>query len=409
MTITAEDIRQAARAIEGTISRTPFLQSKTLSELLGADIRLKLEMFQFTASFKERGALNKILSLTEAERAAGVIAMSAGNHAQAVAYHATRLGIAATIVMPEATPFVKVANTEALGAKVVLAGKTLSDAADRAEAMQAEHALTFIHPYDDPLIIAGQGTVALEMLDETPDLDIIVVPIGGGGLMSGCAVAARAIKPDIRMIGVEAALYPAMKQTLAGEPVAAGGLTIAEGIAVKDPGHLTREIIEREVEEIVLVEEGDIERGVQLIAEIEKVVAEGAAGAALAGVLAHPDLFANKTVGLVLGGGNVDSRILSQMLMRGLARAGRMARLRVQIGDVPGSLAKVTELIGSFDGNIVDVEHERWFFDVPVRMTAVDMLIEVRRLEDALRIADGLTEAGYPARLMSGRSESEGY
>lgn len=401
MTPTIQDIRAAAKAVDPNVIRTPLVHSRTLSRIYGAEIHLKLENMQYTASFKERGALNKLLSLDPAQRAAGVVAVSAGNHAQAVAYHATRLGIDATIVMPRFTPFIKVSNTETLGARIVLEGETLTEAARHAETLAARDRLTPIHPYDDPLIIAGQGTVALEMLEQLPDLEVLVVPIGGGGLISGCAIAAKAVKPDIEVIGVEAEMYPAMYQTLQGREVIAEGFTIAEGIAVKEPGRITRDLVKALVSEILLVGEGAIEYAVELISEIEKLVAEGAGAAALAAVIAHRDRFAGRRVGLVLSGGNIDSRLLASVLMRGLFRSGRLVRLRVELGDVPGSLGRVTQLIGDLGGNIVEVDHERWFYDVPVRMTEVDFLIETRDPGNSDAIVTGLNNAGIPARRLS--------
>ena len=402
MTVLIEDIKNAARAIDGEVVRTPFIHSRTLSAITGAELYLKLEAFQFTGSFKERGALNRLLALTATERTAGVIAMSAGNHAQAVAYHARRLGIEATIVMPSNTPLVKVSNTERLGARVILHGETLADASDFANHQAAAENRVFVHPYDDELIIAGQGTVALEMFEERPDLDAIVVPIGGGGLIAGCAIAAEALNPTAEVIGVQAELCPSLASTLRGEAAPRVGQTIAEGIAVKDPGHLTRAIIAEHVTDIVLVSEGSIERAITLIAEIEKVVSEGAGAVPLAAILGDPVRFAGKHVGLVISGANIDTRLLASVLIRGLVRSGLLVRIRVQVSDQPGSLAKVTEQVARLGGNIVEVDHERWFFDVPVRMTELDLLIEVRSPDDAERIISGLTEHGFPARRLSG-------
>lgn len=398
---TINDVRAAARVITGHVVRTPLVHSRTLSRLLGAEIHLKLESLQFTASFKERGALNKLNALTSEQRAAGVVAMSAGNHAQAVAHHATRLGIPSTIVMPRFTPFVKVGNTEALGATVVLEGDSLSEASAHADHLAETQGMTPIHPFDDPLVIAGQGTIALEMLEDRPDLEILSVPVGGGGLISGCAIAAKAVNPDIRIVGVEAEMYPAMQQTILGKPVHAEGLSIAEGIAVKEPGVMTREIVRDLVDHILLVNEGALERGVQLIAEIEKLVAEGAGAASLAAVIAHAARFKGRRVGVILSGANIDSRVLASVLMRGLVRSGRLVRIRVRVGDVPGSLAHVTQLIGDLGGNIVEVDHERWYYDVPVRMTELDFLIETRDPENATAIIRGLEAAGLPAQLLS--------
>jgi threonine dehydratase len=406
MTVTIDDIRAARAAIAGEVARTPLVTSRTLSEIAGADIRLKLENLQYTASFKERGALNRLLALAPEERKRGVIAVSAGNHAQAVAYHATRLGIAATVVMPAATPFIKVANTERLGAHVVLEGDTLAEAATRADALAAAESLVFIHPYDDALVIAGQGTVALEMLEDAPDLDVLVVPVGGGGLIAGCAVAARAVNPGIEIVGVEAALYPSMRQALAGEEPRVHGETIAEGIAVKTPGTLTRAIVADLVADILLVGESEIERAVHLTAEIEKLVVEGAGAAPLAAVLSNRERFAGLRCGLVVSGGNIDSRLLSSVLMRGLVRDGRLVRIRVEVSDRPGQLSAVTALIGELGGNIVDVHHDRWYRDIPVKMTGIDFVVEIRDDSAAQRIVDGLTGHGFDARRLS--SDADG-
>ncbi len=395
MTITIDDIRAAARAIGGAVQPTPCVISRTLSEIAGAELWLKLENLQFTSSFKERGALNRLRALDADERRRGVIAMSAGNHAQAVAHHATRLGIDAVIVMPRDTPFITTINTERLGATVVLHGETLEEAAEHAACLGREQNRVLIHPYDDPLIIAGQGTVALEMLEDVPDIDTLVVPIGGGGLISGCALAAKALKPDIEVIGVEAALFPSMRQALADEPPTGAGETIADGIAVKRPGALAIDIIRDNVAEILLAGEAAIEHAVHLLAEIEKLVVEGAGAATLAAVLSEPRRFAGRKVGLVISGGNIDSRTLATVLMRGLIGAGRLVRLRVEAPDQPGNLARIATLVGSLGGNIVEIEHDRWFRDLPVRMTGIDILIEIREEADARAIIDGLCADGY--------------
>lgn len=399
--VTIDDIRAAARAIDGDVARTPCLRSGTLSQLTGATVSLKLENLQYTASFKERGALNRLLALDDDEKARGVIAMSAGNHAQAVAYHAARLGIPATIVMPTDTPFIKITNTERLGATIILHGATLDDAARHAKTLCKKQKLTFVHPYDDPLVIAGQGTAALEWLADAPDLDVLVVPVGGGGLIAGCAIAAKAVKPDIEIIGVQAALFPAMQNALAGETSTVEGATIADGIAVKSPGKMTRQIIAKLVDDIILVEESQIEHAVHLLVEIEKMVVEGAGAAALAAVLQEQDRFAGRSVGLMISGGNIDSRTLATVLMRGLVSAGRLMRLRVELPDTPGSLSRVTALIGSLGGNIVEVEHNRWFRDVPARMTGVDFLIEIRQDSDTEAIIQGIVDQGLKARPLS--------
>src|SRR5437762_2409763 len=337
MPVTIDDIRAAAKRIAGAVEPTPFVHSRTLSKLTGAEIFLKFENLQFTASFKERGALNKLLSLSEAERKRGVIAMSAGNHAQAVAYHASRLGIPAVIVMPKGSPNTKIKNTQVHGARVVLEGESLAAAGDHARDLARRENLVFVHPYEDPQIIAGQGTVGLEMLETVPELDVLVVPVGGGGLIAGIAIAARALKPGSRVIGVESKTYPSMHQRLAGEPIKVGGDTIAEGIAVKDVGDIAFDIVRREVEDVVVVAEETIERAIVALIEIEKTVAEGAGAAALAALLEHPQHFAGKRVGIPISGGNIDSRVLASVLMRGLVRDARLVRLRVTMPDVPGS------------------------------------------------------------------------
>jgi len=378
LVVSLANIRDAAKRIAGAVERTPCLHSRTLSQLTGAEVFLKFENLQFTASFKERGALNKLLLLSEAERGRGVIAMSAGNHAQGVAYHAARLGMRSVIVMPKGTPNTKVKNTRVHGAEVVLEGDSLAEAARQAQARAAAEGLTFIHPYDDPAIIAGQGTVALEMLEDVPDLEMLVVPIGGGGLISGIATAAKALRSDIRVFGVESKSYRAMHQRLHGQPVEVGGDTIAEGLAVRDVGKLTLEIVRRLVEEVLIVEEAMIERAVVALIEIEKTVAEGAGAAGLAALLEHPAAFRGRRVGIPLCGGNIDTRVLAAVLMRGLVRDGRLVRLRVTMPDVSGSLAKVATLIGAAGGNIVEVQHQRLFGTASVKSPEVEFLIETR-------------------------------
>ena len=408
MTVTLSDVEKAAVAIAGQVVRTSCVVSRTLSEICGAEIWLKLENDQYTASFKDRGALVRILELEQQQLRRGVIAMSAGNHAQGVAYHARRLGIPATIVMPSGTPMVKIRNTELLGARVIVHSASLSEAENFANELAEKEALAFVHPYDDERIVAGQGTVALEMLADQPDLDILVVPIGGGGLMAGMAVAAKAIKPAITMVGVEAALYPSMVCAIEGTEPHPGGPTIAEGIAVKRPGGITKPIIERLVDHIALVSESQIERAVQLLIEIEKTVAEGAGAAPLAAVLAEPDRFAGKKVGLVVTGGNIDSRLLASVLMRGLVREGRLVRLRVEVSDQPGSLARVTQQLAELGGNVLEVYHQRWFYDVPIKMAEVDFVLEARDVDHIRNMVDGLNAAGMPARLLSNTAQGDG-
>ncbi|MEQ8698993.1 MAG: threonine ammonia-lyase [Bauldia litoralis] len=407
MTVTLADIEAAAARIEGAVRKTPLDHARTLSEICGATLVLKFENLQYTASFKERGALNKLLGLDDAAREAGVIAVSAGNHAQGVAYHAQRLGIPATIVMPRATPFTKIRQTEVFGATVELFGDDLSEAAAHAESLKSERGLTWIHPYDDAAIIAGQGTVGLEMLASDPDLEVLVVPIGGGGLIAGVATAAKALAPGIEVIGVESDLYPAMSQVLKGAPPEAGGTTIAEGIAVKQPGRITREIIRDTVDDIILVPDDAIEQAVLMLIEIEKTVAEGAGAAALAAVLREPERFAGRRVGLVISGGNIDSRLLSAILMRGLVRNKRLVRLRIDISDQPGLLGRVAQIIGDAGGNIVEVYHQRLFHNVPLKMAELDVVVETRDPDHVQRILDAVRGAGHEAHLLSSDSGAE--
>ena len=392
--VTLADVRAAAGRIAGAVERTPCLHSRTLSRLTGAEVFLKFENLQFTASFKERGALNKLLSLGEAERRRGVIAMSAGNHAQAVAYHAARLGIPATIVMPRGSPNTKIKNTQVHGATVVLEGENLFEAGKHARELAARDNLVFVHPYEDELIMAGQGTVGLEMLEAVAALDVLAVPVGGGGLIAGIATAARALNPRIRIFGVESRTYPSMHQRLAGEPVKVGGDTIAEGIAVKDVGDMAFDIVRREVEDVLVVAEETIERAVVALIEIEKTVAEGAGAAALAALLEHPQRFAGKRVGIPISGGNIDSRVLASVLMRGLVRDARLVRLRVTMPDVSGSLAKVAQLIADAGGNIVEVQHQRIFGTASVRSPEVEFLIETRDSEHTRALVRSLEEKG---------------
>jgi threonine dehydratase len=392
--VSLADVKAAARRIAGAVELTPFVHSRTLSRLTGAQVFLKFENLQFTASFKERGALNKLLSLSEEERGRGVIAMSAGNHAQAVAYHAARLGIPATIVMPKGSPNTKIRNTRVHGANVVLEGDSLHEAAAHARRLAEEQHLVFVHPYEDPLIVAGQGTVALEMLKAVPDLDMLVVPVGGGGLISGMAVAARGMNDSIRIVGVESKTYPSMNQRLRGEAVAVGGDTIAEGIAVKDVGDIAFGIVRSLVEEVLVVEEETIERAIVALIEIEKTVAEGAGAAALGALLQYPQRFAGKRVGLPISGGNIDSRVLASVLMRGLVRDSRLVRLRVTMPDISGSLARVAALIADAGGNIVEVQHQRIFGTASVRSPEVEFLIETRDREHTEALLQSLKEKG---------------
>ena len=398
--VTIDDIHDAAAAIEGQVARTPTIAAPQLSGLLGCEIFLKLETLQRTGSFKDRGAYNKLRSLGKAERKRGVVAMSAGNHAQGVAYHATRLGIPSTIVMPTFTPFTKVAKTEGYGARVVLVGQTLDDSMGHARKLVDEEGLTLIHPYDDPHIVAGQGTAGLEMLADVPDLDDLVVPIGGGGLISGIAIAARSIRPSVRITGVEAALYASMSDAVAGRTGIYGGATIAEGIAVKSPGVLTRQIIAELVDDIVSVEETVLEHGVHMLLTQQKLVAEGAGAAGIAGILANPERFAGRRVGVVVCGGNIDPRILASILMRGLVRNGQIARLRIEIEDSPGVLSRIAGIIGAIGGNIIETYHQRLFFQIPVKRADIDVVVETRDRAHVEVIIAKLTAEGYPAKLL---------
>ncbi|WP_376959386.1 threonine ammonia-lyase [Azospirillum sp. A26] len=400
MTITLEDVRAAAARIAGHLHRTPTVPAPRLGDMADCRMHVKLENQHATSSFKERGALNKLLSLGEAERRAGVIAMSAGNHAQAVACHATRLGIRSTIVMPAFTPFTKVERTENLGATVELHGETLSEAAAFAHELASRDGLTFVHPYDDPLVAAGQGTAALELLEDVPDLDVLVVPIGGGGLISGMATAAKALRPDLEIVGVQCSLYPAVRQALAGQPITCGGATVAEGIAVKAPGALTLPIIRALVDDVVEVGEARLEEAVYRLATVQKLVAEGAGAAALAAVLEDPQRYRGRNVGIVLSGGNIDSRIMAQVLMRGLVYEGRIVRLRIGITDAPGALARVTRLLGEAGANIVEVHHQRLFHNVPVKMAEVDVVLETRNQTHVDALIARMKDAGYPTSLM---------
>src|SRR5215475_13970311 len=400
MAITLADIEAARRTIAGRVLRTPMLPAPKLSALTGASVSVKYENLQVTNSFKERGALNKLASLTEVERKRGVIAMSAGNHAQAVAYHAAQLGIPTTIVMPVTTPFVKIDATKACGAEVVLHGETIADAQLRAESLARERGLTFVHPYDDPKVIAGQGTIALEMLEDAPDLDLIVIPVGGGGLIAGNAVAARAVKPSIEIVGAEAALYPSFWNALRGEALPLGGPTLAEGIAVKNVGTLTLPIVRDLVSEIVLVDEQSLERAVNAYLTLQKTIAEGAGAAGLAAMLAKPERFRGRNVGLVLCGGNIDPRILASIMVRELERDERMVSVRLTIPDRPGVLGQIATRLGELSANILEVDHHRLFLDVPAKGAKVDVTVETRDRAHVQEILAALEEEGFqPQRI----------
>jgi threonine dehydratase len=396
-------IEDARHIIRGVVLRTPMLPAPRLSALTGADVYVKYENLQVTNSFKERGALVKLTSLSAEERARGVIAMSAGNHAQAVAYHAARLGIPATIVMPVTTPFVKVAATRSHGAHVVLDGETVAEAQARCEAIQAERGLVTVHPYDDARIIAGQGTIAPEMLEDVPDLDMMVIPVGGGGLISGNAIAARAIKPGIEIVGAESALYPSVWNALHDEHRPIGGPTLAEGIAVKNVGKLTLPVIRALVGEIVLVDEALLERAVNAYLTLQKVMAEGAGAAGLAAMLAKPERFRGKKVGLILCGGNIDPRILASIMVRELERETRVVSFRLTIPDRPGVLGTIATRLGELGANILEVEHHRLFLDVPAKGAKLDVTVETRDAAHAEDIGSALAADGYrPVRVVSG-------
>jgi len=403
MTITLAEIEAARRTIASQVLRTPMLPAPKLSALTGALVSVKYENLQVTNSFKERGALNKIAALSAAGRASGVIAMSAGNHAQAVAYHAQRLNIPATIVMPVTTPFVKVAATEAYGARVVLHGETVADAQERAETIAKERKLVWVHPYDDPLVIAGQGTIALEMLEDAPDLDVLVIPIGGGGLIAGNAIAARAIKPAIEIVGVECALYPSMFNAKTGEHRPVGGATLAEGIAVKNVGKLTAPIVRALVSDVLLVDEASLERAVNAFLTLQKTMAEGAGAAGLAALLSDPERFRGRRVGLVLCGGNIDPRILSSIMFRELERESRVVSFRLTIPDRPGVLGIIATRLGELSANILEVEHRRLFLDVPAKGAKLDVTVETRDAAHAEEIFRALAADGYaPVRIDAG-------
>ena len=397
--VSLKSVQAAADVLAGQIERPPMRHSRTLSEITGAEVWVKFENLQFTAAFKERGALNKLSKLSEEEKRIGVIAVSAGNHAQGVAYHAKRLGIPATIVMPITTPFNKVQHTRDHGARVLLNGETFDDASVHAATVRARDGLTFIHPFDDADIIAGQGTIALEMLEDHKDLDVLVVPIGGGGLISGMAIAAKALNKDIQIVGVQASMYPSMQAAVSGSaaPIQ-GGATIAEGIAVKTAGQLTRQIVSDFVDDILLVEEEHMERAITLYADVEKTIAEGAGAAGLAALLAHPTKFSGKRVGLVLCGGNIDTRLLASVLTRALVREKRITNIRIVGDDRPGLLGMVSKIIGDSGANILEVAHNRIVLDVPAKGAEFDILMETRDAQHTQEVIDVLGQAGYPPR-----------
>jgi threonine dehydratase len=399
--VTLADVEAAARVIAGHVINTDLDPSNTLSDMLGCELWLKFENLQFTAAFKERGALNRLVALSAGEKRRGVIAMSAGNHAQGVAYHAKRLGISTTIVMPVGTPMVKIENTRRHGAHVEVVGATLEDAAAHARHLAATQGYTFIHPYDDNLVIAGQGTIALEMLQAQPQLDTLVIPIGGGGLISGMAVAAKALKPSIRIVGVQADLYPSMFNAIKGEQRPMRGDSLAEGIAVKAPGKITTEIVRRLVDDIVLVAEDQIEHAVSTLINIEKTVVEGAGAAGLAAVFANRAMFKGRTVGLVLCGGNIDTRLLASVLTRELAREGRLSQLTIDLVDRPGQLAAVAALLGEAGANIVEVSHQRTFSDLPAKATLLEVVIETRDRAHLNETVAHLRAAGFELEVQT--------
>ncbi len=400
MAVTADQIRDTAVRLDGQIIRTPMLEAPMLSRNLGCELFLKLECLQHTSSFKARGALNAMLGLNDKQRQLGVIAMSAGNHAQAVAYHAEHMGIPATIVMPAQTPFAKVARTRAFCATVVLEGRNLNECEGTVNALIQEHGLTLIHPYDNELVMMGQGTAGLEMLIDQPDLDILVVPIGGGGLMGGIATIARDMRPNIKIYGVQTELYPSMKLAVERKEINCGGETLAEGIAVKKPGGVTLPVVDALVDEILLVDERDLEWAVGALIEQQRVVSEGAGAAGIAAIYANPALFAGKKVGVVICGGNIDPRLLASILNRNMAVDGRIARLRIDISDEPGMLAAISTTIGKCGGNIVEIYHQRLFYDVPAKLAKIDAVIETRGPDHVDEIIAALRAAHFQVRQL---------
>ncbi|WP_333585547.1 threonine ammonia-lyase [Phenylobacterium sp.] len=402
MSLSIDDIRAAADRLKGHVERTPCRLSKTLSDITGAEVWVKFENQQFTAAYKERGALNKLMQLTDAEKGRGVIAASAGNHSQGLAYHAARLGIPVTIVMPRSTPFVKVQQTRAFGAEVVLEGEGYDDASAHARKVCEDRDLVFVHPFNDLDVMAGQGTVALEMLEDVPDLDVLPIPIGGGGLIAGCATAAKHLKSDIQVVGLEPAMYPSFTARMRGVNGAGGtgGATIAEGIAVKQVGDVSYSVARPLIDDVLLVEEPFFERAVALYCNVEKTVAEGAGAAALAGLLAYPERFRGKKAGLIITGGNIDTRLLASVLTRELVRDQRLVSLRIVGDDRPGLLANVSALIGQMGANIIEVAHNRLALDVPAKGAEFDIMIETRDAQHTQEIMDALRERGYPPRAV---------
>ena len=401
------DIQAAAARLQGQVLDTPCVESRTLSQVTGAQVFLKMENLQFTASFKERGACNKLVQLSAEERARGVVAMSAGNHAQGVAFHAQRLGIRAVIVMPRFTPGVKVARTRGFGAEVILHGDTLDAASEHARALAREQGLTFVHPFDDEAIMAGQGTLALEMLAEQPDLDTLVVPIGGGGLISGVATAAKALKPGVRVVGVQTARFPGAVNAITGSAHAQGASTIAEGIAVSSPGAQCLPLIRQHVDELLLVDEGDIEQAIVMLLEIEKTLSEGAGAAALAALLRYPEQFKGRKVGLVLSGGNIDPMLLAAIIGRGMVRSGRLARIVVSARDVPGSLARVTTLVAEAGANVQEIHHQRAFTLLAAQNVEIEMVLQTRDTAHVQELLARLAAEGLEARWLGAARVSD--
>lgn len=399
MPVNFEDIKKAADAIKGAVVKTPLNKSETLSKITGAEIYIKFENMQFTASFKERGALNKLINLSETQKKNGVIAASAGNHAQGVAYHGSRLNIPTTIVMPVNTPFVKVRQTEEYGATVVLHGERFDDTAQHALKLAEQKGLTLVHPFDDEQVIAGQGTIGLEMMQAEPDLDIILVPVGGGGLISGVALAAKALNPKVKVIGVQSKRFPSLYRALHDQAYEPQGTTLAEGIAVKNIGVKTLEICRQMVDDILLVDEAAMEQAVCMLMTIEKTVPEGAGAAPLAAIQSYPEIFQGKKVGMILSGGNIDPRLLASLLMRGLVREGRITRLRIELLDVPGALAQIAKIIGDMGGNIIDVSHHRLFTELPAKETYSNVTLETRDKENLQQILEALQSAGFVVHM----------
>ena len=395
-----EDIEAAALRLNGQVLDTPCVESRTLSQLTGCQVFLKFENLQYTASFKERGACNKLVQLTPEERSRGVVAMSAGNHAQGVAYHAQRLGLRAVIVMPRFTPGVKVERTRGFGAEVVLHGDSLEESRAHARGLSEREGLVFVHPYDDEAIIAGQGTVALEMLRAQPEIDTLVIAVGGGGLISGMATAAKAIRPDIQIVGVQTERFPAMYNVIKGTHLPQGNSTIAEGIAVGTPGTLTEAIIRDKVDDLVLVDEGDIEQAIVMLLEIEKTLVEGAGAAGLAAVLKHPERFAGRRVGLVLCGGNIDPLLLASIIERGMVRAGRLARIVVSARDVPGNLARITTIVAGAGANVDEVHHQRAFTLLAAQNVSIELVLQTRGREHIAEVIRQLQAQGFEAALV---------